>query len=175
MRGRQETTQSLFHGNLNAPQEDIRMETRRATVTLALLAFIFVTSLTFAHHAAAAAEQAPVVHQLRIYEIFEHNKQAFHERFRDHAVRIMARYDFEILAMWETKHEGRTEFVYLLQWPDRQTLTDRWAKFMADPEWADIKKRTGATHGRLVGAIQDRVLELQGNSPAASLQSLGTS
>jgi len=151
------------------------METRRAPVTLALLAFILIASVTFTHHAAAAAEQAPAVHQLRIYEIFEHNKQAFHERFRAHAVRIMAKYDFKILAMWETRHQGRTEFVYLLQWPDRQTLTDRWAKFMADPEWADIKKRTGAIHGRLVGEIQDRVLEPQGDSPVASLQSLGTS
>ena len=34
---------------------------------------------------------ADVVHQLRIYEIFDSNKQAFHERFRDHAMRIMAR------------------------------------------------------------------------------------
>ena len=116
-------------------------------------------------HAAAAAEQPRVVHQLRVYEIFEHNKSAFHERFRDHAVRIMAKYDFKILAIWETQHQGRTEFVYLLQWPDRQTLTDRWTKFMADPEWADIKKRTGAVHGRLVGEIQDRVLDVQDYSP----------
>ena len=26
-----------------------------------------------------------MIHQLRIYEIFEHNKAAFHDRFRDHA------------------------------------------------------------------------------------------
>ena len=44
----------------------------------------------------AAAEQPPV-HQLRIYEIFEHNKQAFHDRFRDHAMRIMKKYDFNII------------------------------------------------------------------------------
>ena len=47
--------------------------------------------------------------QLRIYEIFEPNKQAFHERFRDHTVRIMAKYDFRIVAMWEAKNGARTE------------------------------------------------------------------
>jgi hypothetical protein len=32
-----------------------------------------------------------MIHQLRIYEIFENNKDAFHARFRDHAARIMKR------------------------------------------------------------------------------------
>ena len=113
---------------------------------------------------------ADVVHQLRIYEIFDTNKQAFHDRFRDHAMRIMAKYDFKIVAQWETRHEGCTEFVYLLQWPDRATLTDRWARFMADQEWAAIKKRTGAQHGRLVGDIEDRVLTVQDYSPTRFFQ-----
>lgn len=119
---------------------------------------------------ASAEQQRPVVHQLRIYEIFENNKQAFHERFRTHAMRIMAKYDFKIIAMWETQHEGRTEFVYLLQWPDQATLKDRWAKFMADKEWADIKKRSAAQHGQLVGEIEDRVLSTTDYSPSKEFQ-----
>lgn len=138
----------------------IKDMTRRITAVLvAVMLFAFVLP-----HA-AAAEQQPVIHQLRVYEIFDNNKQAFHERFRDHAMRIMARYDFKIVAIWETRHDGRTEFAYLLQWPDRATLTDRWAKFMADQEWSDIKKRTAAEHGRLVGEIEDRMLEVQEYSP----------
>jgi hypothetical protein len=89
-------------------------------------------------------------------------------------MRIMARDDFKILAIWESQHAGRTEFVYILQWPDRRTLTDRWAKFMADLEWAEIKKHTGAVHGQMVGDIQDRVLGVQDYSPATSLLSSGT-
>lgn len=135
------------------------MTRRTAAVFTAVMLFAFVLP-----HA-AAAEPQPVIHQLRVYEIFDNNKQAFHERFRDHAMRIMAKYDFKIVAIWETQHGGRTEFAYLLQWPDRATLTDRWAKFMADPEWADIKKRTAAVHGRLVGEIEDRILEVRDYSP----------
>ena len=137
----------------------------KRTVRFGPLLFIFVLALTCVSRPVGAAEQAPVVHQLRIYEIFDNNKQAFHARFREHAMRIMAKYDFKILAIWETQHNGRTEFAYLLQWPDRATLTDRWAKFMADPEWAAIKKRTGAQHGQMVGEIQDRVLDVQDYSP----------
>ncbi len=36
-----------------------------------------------------------MIHQVRIYEIFEHNKSAFHARFRDHAMRIMRKYGFD--------------------------------------------------------------------------------
>lgn len=140
--------------------------TRRAglaSATALLLAGMLPTT-------ARAEQQQPVVHQLRIYEIFENNKQAFHDRFRTHAMRIMAKYDFKIIAMWESQLNGRTEFVYLLQWPDRATLTDRWAKFMADQEWADIKKRTGAAHGQLVGEIEDRVLATTDYSPTQEFQ-----
>ncbi len=106
-----------------------------------------------------------MIHQLRIYEIFEANKAAFHARFRDHATRIMRKYDFRILAMWETRSDARTEFVYLLQWPDERTKTAAWAKFMADAEWAEIKRLTAAEHGRLVGEIADRILHQVDYSP----------
>jgi heme-degrading monooxygenase HmoA len=106
-----------------------------------------------------------MIHQLRIYEIFESNKDAFHARFREHAARIMKRYGFDILAMWEAKRLERTDFVYLLRWPDEETKTRAWRAFMADQEWADIKKAT-RDRGDLVGEIQDRTLLLTDYSPA---------
>lgn len=116
--------------------------------------------LAFSMAAQAGAADAPArgVHQLRIYEIFDHNKQAFHDRFRDHAARIMVRYGFDIVAMWEAQGEGRTEFVYLLAWPDEAAMEAAWARFMADEEWAAIKRRTAAEHGQLVGAIEEKLL-----------------
>ena len=99
-----------------------------------------------------------MVRQLRIYEIFEDTKDAFHHRFRDHAARIMATYGFHIAAAWESTTDGRVEFVYVLEWPDEATMRDRWAAFMADEEWARVKRETAARHGTMVGAIQDRVL-----------------
>lgn len=58
-----------------------------------------------------------MIHQLRIYEIFEHNKAAFHERFSRHALRIWQPYGFKLVATWEAQNEERTEFIYLLEWP----------------------------------------------------------
>jgi NIPSNAP len=116
-----------------------------------------------------AEEQQTVIHQLRIYEIFDSNKKAFHRRFRDHAMRIMVKYDFKIVATWESKKENRTEFVYLLEWPERKTMADRWQKFLGDKEWINIKKETGEMYGPLVGEIQDRTLNLTDYSPRTLL------
>jgi hypothetical protein len=108
-----------------------------------------------------------MIQQLRIYEIFENNKAAFHARFRDHAARIMrSRYDFRIVAMWETRFNDRTEFVYVLEWPDEAAKTAAWKAFMADAEWTEIKRVTHAEHGLMVGAIEDRLLVPVDYSPA---------
>lgn len=133
-----------------------------------VLVLISIAAMAVAAAAFAQASASPV-QQLRIYEIYENNKQAFHDRFRDHAARIMAKYDFRIVAMWESKWEDRTEFVYLLEWADEQTMKDQWAKFMADKEWAAIKKETGAVHGTLVGSIEDRTLRATDYSPRKRL------
>jgi heme-degrading monooxygenase HmoA len=106
-----------------------------------------------------------MIHQLRIYEIFEDNRAAFHARFRDHAARIMRRHGFRIVAMWEARQASRIEFIYLLEWPDERAKEAAWVAFMADAEWAEIKRVTAAQHGKLVGAIEGRTLALTDYSP----------
>jgi hypothetical protein len=113
--------------------------------------------------------ESEVIHQLRIYQLFDDTREAFHERFRDHAQRIMARYDFHIVAMWESRNEDGPQFVYLLEWPDEQTMKDRWAAFMEDQEWSDIKAETARIHGQFVGGIEERTLILTDYSPRRSL------
>jgi|SRR5436190_7646708 len=78
-----------------------------------IVSIVILTVSVIVGSLASAGEQPKVIHQLRIYEIFNGNKKAFHDRFRDHAMRIMAKYDFKIVATWESQTENRTEFVYL--------------------------------------------------------------
>ena len=77
----------------------------------------------------------------------------------------MRSYGFDIMAMWESGTGDKPEFVYLLSWPDEQTMQDAWQKFKADEEWKTIKKITNAKHGELVGLIQERVLKPTDYSP----------
>ena len=115
-----------------------------------------------------------MIHQLRIYEIFENNKAAFHDRFREHASRIMKVHGFEIVATWESKTDQRTEFVYLLAWPDEQTMRRAWDEFRADVEWKKIKKTTNSRHGDLVGVIEERTLVPTNYTPSIRLTKLDT-
>ena len=105
-----------------------------------------------------------MIHQLRIYETFESNKAAFHARFRDHAARIMRQHGFDIVAMWEARTGEKTEFVYLLRWPDEQSKIKAWSAFMANEEWDRIKQATRG-QGDLVGQIEDHLLMLTDYSP----------
>ena len=108
-----------------------------------------------------------MLHQLRTYRIFDENKAAFHDRFENHAWRIMRRHGFEILAFWDAEEDGEPVFVYLLTWPDEATMTAAWEAFMADEEWKSIKEETGAVHGSMVGWIRDHTLAPTSYSPNA--------
>lgn len=139
------------------------MITRRSFTSF-VAAGAFALAVPFAAQAAELTESP--IHQLRIYEIFETNKDAFHDRFRDHAARIMKdKYGFNILEIWESKTAEKTRFVYLLRWEDEAALQDGWAGFMADEEWKEIKRETGAVHGSFVGGIDDLTLKMTDYSP----------
>jgi hypothetical protein len=100
------------------------------------------------------------------FEINRSNKDAFHRRFQDHALRIMKRHGFRIIDMWESDSGKKLEFVYLLSWPDRDTMDSRWKSFLADQEWIDIKRKTAAESGELVGEVSSRSMTRVSYSPA---------
>jgi len=111
----------------------------------------------------------PPIHQLRIYEIPSKNWEVFHERFRDHAHRIMKKYNFNIVAIWESEADGKLQFVYLLEWRDKASMENAWSRFMADQEWKDIKAKTAKAHGTYVNNITEKTLILTDYSPQRSL------
>lgn len=111
----------------------------------------------------------PPIHQLRIYEIPKENRQVFLERFRDHALRIMKKYGFTIVAIWESEFKENAEFVYLLEWKDETSMKLAWEGFMSDSEWKEIKAKTAKLHGNFVNSIEDRTLRLTEFSPEKGL------
>jgi len=84
-------------------------------------------------------------------------------------MRIMKKYNFHIVATWESVTDSKLEFVYLLEWKDRETMQESWKNFMADQEWKDIKKETAERHGNYVENIEDRTIVLTDYSPRQSL------
>ena len=134
-----------------------------------VVCLVFLLFCSMLCSAQTAQESHQPIHQLRIYEIPEENRQAFHDRFKDHAHRIMKKYGFTIVTMWESSSEGKLEFIYLLEWPNEAAMKKAWENFMADQEWKDIKAETGKLHGTFVNRITDRTLKLTDYSPQQTL------
>lgn len=126
--------------------------------------FLILVLLTVFAVKAQKTQTSPIF-QLRIYEIFENNKKEFHERFKDHAMRIMKKYNFKIISIYESKSDKKTEFVYFLEWPNETTMKKAWEDFRKDQEWIDIKKQYTAKYGDVVGNVEDRVLTKVDYSP----------
>lgn len=105
------------------------------------------------------------IYQLRIYEVPMENREVFHERFKDHALRIMKNYGFNVLNIWESVSDDRLEFIYLLSWENENAMKQAWEGFMDDQEWKDIKAETGKSHGVFVNNIEEKTLILTDYSP----------
>ena len=105
------------------------------------------------------------IYQLRIYEVSPDKREIFHARFKDHALRIMARYGFEVIALWESTSVVNFEFVYLLRWTDAATMDRQWKAFLADEEWIEIKRQIVQRTGEPVVRVTSRVLDDVGYSP----------
>lgn len=106
-----------------------------------------------------------MLYELRIYETFNHNKKAFHERFEKHAMRIMKTYGFQVVGCWDEEIGEMQNFTYLLAWKDMNTRQDAWVKFNADEEWSKIKAESAKEHGQLVWKTHNRILKPTKYSP----------
>ncbi len=134
---------------------------RILAIAALLVPFVALAALASAEPVASSAP----VQQLRIYDVPRANEAVFHQRFQGHAMRIMARYGFRIRSIWRSENGGRTEFVYLLDWPDVSAMDAAWTAFLADPEWIAIKKEASARDGKYVESVAVRTLEPLAWSP----------
>lgn len=140
----------------------------RTLITLALLWLVALPAVATERGRHLCPGNGNELQQLRIYEINRDNRNAFHQRFRDHALRIMKRHGFRIVDMWESDTGEKLEFVYVLSWPDKDTMDARWKAFLADQEWIDIKKQSAAESGELVREAAGRPLVRVAYSPACT-------
>jgi hypothetical protein len=106
------------------------------------------------------------IFQLRIYEVLPDKRALFHERFEKHALRIMQRYDFKPVVLWESASVSNFEFIYILEWPSVEIMERQWKAFLADSEWMEIKRKMADEIGEPVQRVTSRVLESVKYSPA---------
>lgn len=105
------------------------------------------------------------VYQLRIYEVAADKRDIFHSRFKNHALRIMKRYNFSVIALWESASDNCVEFIYMLKWESKAIMDQQWKLFLADNEWIEIKKMTAESTGEPVLKVTSRILNKVEYSP----------
>lgn len=108
-----------------------------------------------------------MIYELRRYELFPHNKKAFHDRFQNHVLRFFEKYNFKLIGAWDVEIGDGPEFTYLLAWPDLNSRQTAWAAFNTDTDWAAIKAQTHEDHGQLVAKTHSEIVRPTNYSPLA--------
>ena len=100
----------------------------------ALIAFgVIITGAPMGAEAANAK-----LYEMRSYHANPGKMEAVHARFRDHACRLLKKHGMDPIGFWvpaDAADAGNGLLIWILAWPDRQTRDNKWAEFMADPEW----------------------------------------
>ena len=84
--------------------------------------------------------------EVRIYTVDQSKAVAgagineLHQRFREKEVAIFKKHGAEIVGVWQQMNNPDT-LVWMLAYRDRAHRDDVWAKFNADPEWAELRKK----------------------------------
>ncbi len=83
-------------------------------------------------------------------------------------LRIFARYNMQVVGFWTPAEadEAGDSLVYMLTFPDEDTMRRAWEAFRADPEWRTGKAAT-EVDGALVTRVESRVLLPTDYSPLA--------
>jgi len=116
--------------------------------------------------AAAAAESATTVYELRVYHTLEGKLDDLLRRFREHTMQLFEKHGIKNVAYWiptDDPLKGKTLF-YIIAHPSREAATANWKAFRDDPEWQSVQQKSEA-NGKLVEKVESTFLTLSDFSP----------
>jgi hypothetical protein len=100
-----------------------------------------------------------VIYEIREYTTVPGRMPALVKRFSDHTLGIFAKHGMEVafLSLTELGANSNNELVYVMKFDSYEDMATKWAAFMADPEWREIRRASEAD-GPIVATISRRVL-----------------
>lgn len=132
----------------------------------ALVLFGVALGHTFGSSAAARAQPAPRVYELRTYTAPDGKLGELHARFRNHTLRIFQRLGMTnvvYLSPMDAPLKDNT-LVYLLSYPSRDAAKASWDGFRADPEWKKVASES-QVNGPLTTKVESVFLTPTDYSP----------
>ena len=116
--------------------------------------------------AAATAQAAPRVFELRTYTAPDGKLQDLHRRFRDHTLRIFAKHGMTNVVYLSPQDAplSSNTLVYLLAHQSREAAKQSWSAFSNDPEWKKVASES-QVDGRLVANVVSTFFDPTDYSP----------
>ncbi|HVL85072.1 MAG TPA: NIPSNAP family protein [Pseudonocardia sp.] len=104
-----------------------------------------------------------MIYEVREYTTVPGRLPALVRRFREHTLALFAEHGMTctLISLTELGENSNNELVYVMSFDSYDEMARKWAAFMADPHWQEVKRASEAD-GPIVERIRRRVL-----SPAA--------
>ncbi|MDR9810699.1 NIPSNAP family protein [Rhizobium hidalgonense] len=100
-----------------------------------------------------------MIHELRIYTCLPERLPALQQRFETATLTIWERLGIRSLGFWTTMiGSSSNDLTYLIEWRSLAEREQKWAEFIADPEWLEAKARSEAD-GPIVANIVSSLLK----------------
>jgi hypothetical protein len=106
-----------------------------------------------------------MIYELREYTVIPGRMPELVKRFNDYTLRLFKKHNIDcvfcsLTAIGENSHN---ELIYVVRFESSADRDEKWATFVADPEWVEaLELSEKAAGGPLVSSIRNRIL-----SPAA--------
>lgn len=104
-----------------------------------------------------------MIYEIREYRTVPGRMPALVRRFNEHTLELFARHGMELVFISRTEIGDNTnnELVYVLSFESVSDMLERWAAFLADPEWQQARADS-ERDGPIVAQVSRRVLNPAG-------------
>ncbi len=81
-----------------------------------------------------------MIYELRIYNCLPGRLPKLLARFNDHTLKLWDRHGIRQAGFWTTAiGPSNNDLTYLVAWESMAEREQKWAKFMADPDWIAVR------------------------------------
>ena len=101
---------------------------------------------------ATAAEEKPMLYELRTYYTPEGKLDALNARFRNHTMKLFEKHGMKNIMYWTPVDKPNT-LIYVIAHKDKDAAAASWKAFGADPEWKKVAEET-QRDGKLVEKVE---------------------
>ena len=99
-----------------------------------------------------AAEEKPMLYELRTYYTPEGKLDALNARFSNHTMKLFEKHGMKNIMYWTPVDKPNT-LIYVIAHKDKDAAAASWKAFSADPDWKKVAEET-QRDGKLVEKVE---------------------